>query len=128
MKVLCCKTELCSGCRACEKACSKAYHKDETGAKSAINIINHNRIFLAKKCTQCGECINACPGNALYRDKSGVVRLNKKLCVSCLACVGFCSEHAMFYADDELEPFKCVACGICAKQCPQEALLVLQNI
>jgi formate hydrogenlyase subunit 6/NADH:ubiquinone oxidoreductase subunit I len=28
----------------------------------------------------------------------------------------------MHYHDDEPVPFKCVACGLCAKQCPSGAL------
>jgi formate hydrogenlyase subunit 6/NADH:ubiquinone oxidoreductase subunit I len=31
----------------------------------------------------------------------------------------------MFYADDLEVPFKCIACNICAKACPEGALEVL---
>jgi formate hydrogenlyase subunit 6/NADH:ubiquinone oxidoreductase subunit I len=31
----------------------------------------------------------------------------------------------MFYSDDLLVPFKCVACGICVKACPEDALEIL---
>jgi Fe-S-cluster-containing hydrogenase component 2 len=66
-----------------------------------------------------------CTANAIYRDKNGVVRIDRKLCVGCLGCVGFCSELSMFYSDDLLVPFKCVACGICVKACPEDALEIL---
>jgi ferredoxin len=31
----------------------------------------------------------------------------------------------MFYTDDLLEPFKCIACGICVKACPENALEIV---
>ena len=109
MKILVHKQELCTGCRACEVACSTAYFKTPDQKKSAIRIINNDNSFHARKCTQCGECIDMCTAHAIYRDKNGVVRIDKKLCVGCLGCVGYCSELVMFYDDDLTEPFKCIA-------------------
>ena len=125
MKILVHKQELCTGCRACEVACSTAYFKTPDRHKSAIRIINNDNSFHARKCTQCGECIDMCTAHAIYRDKNGVVRIDKKLCVGCLGCVGYCSELVMFYDDDLTEPFKCIACNICVKACPENALEVL---
>ena len=125
MKILVHKQELCTGCRACEVACSTAYFKTPDRQKSAIRIINNDNSFHARKCTQCGECIDMCTAHAIYRDKNGVVRIDKKLCVGCLGCVGYCSELVMFYDDDLTEPFKCIACNICVKACPENALEVL---
>jgi formate hydrogenlyase subunit 6/NADH:ubiquinone oxidoreductase subunit I len=31
----------------------------------------------------------------------------------------------MFYVEEESEPFNCIACGICARACPAEALAVV---
>ena len=125
MKVLHIMQEICTGCSACEIACSMAYFKTEDRNKSAIRIINDDNTFRAIKCTQCGECINMCTAHAIYRDKNGVVRIDKQLCMGCLGCVGFCSELAMFYTDDLTEPFNCIACGICVKKCPEGALEIL---
>ena len=125
MKILVHKQELCTGCRACEVACSTAYFKTPDQKKTAIRIINNDNSFHARKCTQCGECIDMCTAHAIYRDKNGVVRIDKKLCVGCLGCVGYCSELVMFYDDNLTEPFKCIACNICVKACPENALEVL---
>jgi NAD-dependent dihydropyrimidine dehydrogenase PreA subunit len=32
----------------------------------------------------------------------------------------------MFYHPDQTVPLKCVACGQCAKECPAEALAVIE--
>lgn len=127
MKALHHKQEICDGCRECEKACSKAYFKREDRDYSAIRITNNFNTFHAVMCTQCGECINMCTANAIYRDKNDVVRIDKELCVGCLGCVGFCMELAMHYMDDLMVPFKCIACGICVKKCPEHALVILSS-
>lgn len=125
MKVLHHRQDICIGCGDCEIACSKTYFRVEDRNFSAIRIINNDNTYRVIKCTQCGECINMCTAHAIYRDRNGVVRINKKLCVGCLGCVGFCSELAMFYSDDLTEPFKCIACGTCTKVCTVNALEVL---
>jgi len=77
-------------------------------------------------CNQCGACIAVCPTAALYRDKNGIVRIRKKQCVGCLSCVGFCPYTGMFYHPDQVEPFKCIACGKCADDCPADALAIVE--
>jgi Fe-S-cluster-containing hydrogenase component 2 len=125
MKVLTHKQELCIGCLDCEVACSQTYFKTNDRNYSAIRILENNKTYRARNCTQCGECIDMCTANAIYRDRNGIVRIDKKKCVGCLGCVGFCSELVMFYADDLEVPFKCIACNICSNACPTGALEVL---
>lgn len=125
MKALHHRQEICDGCRECEIACAKAFFKREDRDYSAIRLTNNFNTFHAVMCTQCGECINMCTAHAIYRDRNGVVRIDKELCVGCLGCVGFCTELAMHYMDDQPIPFKCIACGICVKKCPKGALEIL---
>ncbi len=127
MKVLSYDPELCVGCYVCEQVCSETWHKVTDAEKSNIRIYQDGEgNFSAVYCVQCGECIEVCPTEALYQDKRGIVRLRKKLCVGCLSCVGFCPHQAMFYHRDQTEPFKCIACGNCAKECPADALQVVE--
>ena len=112
----------CIGCGQCEIVCSKAFFKVEDSKKSAIRITEENGENKITVCVQCGKCIDICPVNAIKQDKNGVIRIDKNKCVGCLSCVGFCDYLAMYYHHDEVVPFKCVACGLCANSCPTGAL------
>ena len=127
MKVLVFDPELCTGCGICEATCSRTLFKEAKRDKSAIRISedpNRAGRFLANNCNQCGECIDVCPTLALARDKRGIVRINKRVCVGCLSCVGFCPILAMRVHPDYIVPFKCIACGACVKECPTGALSI----
>jgi len=47
------------------------------------------------KCTGCGECLKACPAEAIQIE-SGKSQINKSLCVGCASCIGVCPTSAMF--------------------------------
>lgn len=128
MKVLKKKPDLCIQCHACENTCSNTWFKEDNSQKSCIRIgeKGENRVAITS-CTQCGECIPICPVEAIKRDKNGIVRINKSICVGCFMCVGYCPELAMFMHEEYLEPFKCVACGQCAKTCPTSAIFIEQE-
>jgi Fe-S-cluster-containing hydrogenase component 2 len=124
MKRLIKDESLCIGCGACEEKCSTAYFKENNREKSRIKVekMEHwNRLTI---CTQCGVCAEVCPTMALKKDILGVVRLDKKECVGCFICVGFCPEDAMMQHDDYHEPFKCISCGLCTQVCPTGAIKI----
>lgn len=128
MKTLAYDSDLCVGCGVCEEVCSELWFKATDADRSSIRIQDGGPAGLsAVFCDQCGDCIEVCPTEALSRDKRGIVRLRKALCVGCLSCVGFCPRGAMFYHADQPEPFKCVACGQCVTECPAEALAIVDR-
>lgn len=129
MKILATRPERCTGCGECELACSRTWFKVDDREKSRIRISPPavaGGSYQITVCNQNGACMDVCPVNALTRGKNGVVQLNKKLCVGCLACVGFCPNQAMFYHAEFVEPFKCVACGVCVDACPEDALYITE--
>ena len=127
MKYLKTNPSLCKGVKACEKVCAKTFFKVEDPEKSAIRVKQTDSGFEINVCNQCGECIAVCPVLALKRNSQGVVMLDKKLCVGCLMCVGYCPTLSMRTHPDQREPFKCVACGICARACPEKALEIAER-
>ena len=117
----------CTGCGACESACSKAFYKEENREKSAIRITaNESGGYEISVCDQCGDCMWLCSAMALKRTPKGVVSLNKKACVGCLICVGECLRDYFYYNKELPTPFKCSACGICIKSCPEAALKIVE--
>ena len=129
MKILSVKPELCTGCHLCEETCAETWFKVKDRERAAIRISEpaaKGHPYQIVVCTQCGECIDICPTKAISRSRNGVVRIDKRSCVGCTACVGFCTIWAMRTHPEELLPFKCVACGECAKVCPEGALSIAE--
>ena len=125
MKKLVADPEKCTGCGACETACSSAFFKEDNRDKSAIRINPCDTGgYEIAVCDQCGDCMWMCSAMALTRAANGVVRLDKKTCVGCLICIGECLRNYFCYNDDLPAPFKCMACGICTRACPTGTLTI----
>ncbi|MCK4764840.1 MAG: 4Fe-4S binding protein [Candidatus Aminicenantes bacterium] len=126
MKYLKSYDEKCIGCNTCVTACAMLFFKEDKPEKSCIELISlGDDNFKLSVCNQCGECIEACPAEAISMNKQGVVMISKKSCSGCMVCVDACPTGNMGVFDEALTPFKCTACGACAKECPADALEVV---
>jgi len=122
-KIIVFNPDKCKGCLECEIACSNVHHKNDKGGEySAIRIIKNDQGYEMANCNMCGLCIDMCPVQAIKRLNNGTVVLNKKTCIGCQACVGFCPGEVMRQSPEMITPFKCIACGMCVKACPEGAL------
>ena len=115
------------GCHQCEIACAKAYYKVEDPACACIHIEAGEDGKKIHICNQCGKCAEVCNTCVIQPNPKGVYMLQKKECVGCLMCVGFCPEQVMVQSDKHLEPSKCTACGICVKACPTGAIYMVED-
>ena len=127
MKVMQVNAEKCVQCGECMTACSKLWFKEDSQALSRVKVETVAGFPNFNICSQCGACIGVCPTEALVRDANGIVQLRKDKCTSCLMCVGFCPSASMFFErSKQTEPFKCIACGACARKCPTGALQLVE--
>ncbi len=119
----------CVGCMSCATACSLAYAKEDNPAKARIQVLGAGagRFHLVACDQECRRCVAECPVQAITVNKQGVVMIDRKLCVGCLACVAVCPTGAMRFYPAEPTPFKCVACGVCVKACPKGALEIAEK-
>ncbi|MCL1893537.1 MAG: 4Fe-4S binding protein [Holophagaceae bacterium] len=106
----------------CELTCASKVFKCDDPARAALHINSDQTII----CDQCGDCVVVCPADALSRNKQGIVLLDKKICVGCYTCVGFCEKNAFERNPEWVVPYKCIACGICVKACPNSALEIVE--
>lgn len=110
----------------CESACAEKVFKLADPAMAALHIRElPEGGAQAVLCDQCGDCVVVCPAEALRRNKLGVVMIDKKLCVGCYMCIGFCEKGIFERNPGWLEPYKCTSCGICVKACPYAALEII---
>lgn len=119
----------CVGCMNCTATCSVKYFKEDNPARSAIRVEGRgdNAFHLVACDQECRKCVAECPTKALIVGPTGIVVMNKSLCVGCLACVAVCPIEAMRFFPGEKNPFKCIACGSCVTSCPKDALSIAEK-
>lgn len=119
----------CLGLGSCKKAC----------AFGAITIENGIAVIDKELCVACGKCVSACPKHIIEllpvkkkvkvqcssKDKGKDVMANCSVgCIACKICEKNCPFDAIHVIDNlaVIDYEKCKACGICANKCPKKVL------
>ncbi len=130
----------CTGCRACELACStendlgfgRSWRRIETFNTERDPRAAHHHLSIA--CNHCenAPCVAACPARAITRDVStGVVTLNPDRCMGCRYCAWACPFEAPTFDEAAGLMGKCTLCPdrtaeggrpACVEACPTDAL------
>ena len=120
----------CLGYGSCVKACPF----------DAIHIVDGIAKVDEKKCKACGKCVAACPKNLIElvpyeamhlvqcnsRDKGkDVMNACSVGCIACHLCEKNCPSDAIHVENNiaYIDQEKCTGCGICAEKCPKKIIL-----
>ncbi len=118
----------CTGCHACETACSIKKESESNIFKSRIRTIHFpdQFFFYPQVCFQCETpyCAIPCPTTALRKNPdTGVVELIKEHCVGCCLCLMACPFGAITMVNGLAT--KCDLCGgdpACIRLCEPKAI------
>lgn len=122
----------CIGCFTCMFTCAGVNQNNHSVAKSAIHVKTTGGMqskFMSIVCLACTDeraCQSVCPSGALSARKGGGVLLNPELCIGCKKCVQACIVSAVHYDEHKNKPIICKHCGVCAKFCPHECLVMTE--
>ncbi|MBN2687385.1 MAG: 4Fe-4S dicluster domain-containing protein [Deltaproteobacteria bacterium] len=145
MRYLFAERQNCTGCRACEYACSVFHTGVVRPSVARVHVLKYkNVIDVPVICWHCDDapCIEACPVNpkAIHKDpvSNGII-LNEKTCLGakCQKCVEACPAQFLRLNPDTGQPLFCTMCDgdpECVKAClaqsgkPQGPCLVADKL
>ena len=100
-------------------------------------------------CLGCGDCVTACPFDAIHLDENGLPVVSEEKCVACGACVKACPRNIIELRNKGVKDRRvfvccvnkdkgniackactaaCIGCGKCVKECPFEAITLENNL
>lgn len=120
----------CLGYGSCVKACPF----------DAIHIVDGIALVDKEACKACGKCVAACPKHLIElvpydakhlvqcssKDKGkDVMKACSVGCIACHLCEKNCPSDAIHVEDNiaYIDQTKCTGCGICAQKCPKKIIL-----
>ncbi len=130
---------LAGGSKSCSYGCLGYGTCKDVCEFDAIQIIDGIAVIDKDKCTACKRCISVCPKGIIElipyeqeviikcksRDPGKIVRNNCNIgCIGCGICAKNCPQEAIELENNlaKIDYEKCVNCGICAEKCPTKAI------
>ena len=134
---------------ACGGLCSPETRKFEyDGPKTcrAANMLYSGDRECTYACLGYGDCIRACPRDAIVISERGTARILPEKCIGCGLCVRTCPNSIITLVKDTTRVAVtcsshdkgaqtrkackdgCIGCGKCEKNCPSDAIHVVDNL
>ena len=140
----------CTGCKSCQVACKESHklgirnlwrrvynyqngswERTEVGTYIPKDVFGY---FVSVSCNHCETpaCLGNCPTGAIAKDdKTGIVTIDKEVCIGCKTCITACPYGAPTFVEETGLVTKCDMCvdeiglgrkPICVATCPMRAL------
>lgn len=133
-------------CEGHEENCGNRYDYDGIDSCLAANMLNGGPKKCLYGCMGLGSCVQVCPFDAIHINDKGLAEVDPEKCTACNKCVVICPKNVI-----SLVPYKqltivacnnydkgpmvkkncivaCIACGICERNCPHDAIHVINNL
>lgn len=125
---------LCTGCRACEQACSFRHDGLYSSSHVRLHVVKLEEIGvdLPIVCLRCvnAPCVAACISGAIVQDpRTRLVKLERDKCDGCGKCAEECVSGVIELHPEKKIPLLCDLCEgdpECVKKCPTGALKAIK--
>ncbi len=135
----------CKGTTGC--AVSRGTYNGIKTCAAAAQAVNGTKLC-SFGCVGYGDCVEACPFDAIHMGKDGIPVVDYKKCVGCGKCAKACPKKLFSIVDadrkgavalcsnhsDNKPAIKkncsvgCIKCGICVRKCPQKCIELINGI
>lgn len=130
----------------CNAKCFNKYEYSGYASCTAANALSGGPLSCSYGCMGLGTCVQVCAFDALHINENGVAEVDKEKCTACNRCVEACPKGLISLIPyDQITVVQCrnieigghvkkncdnacIACRICEKNCPHDAIHVENNV